>query len=68
MAVVQGSKNAVAEQWLCSGSGKHLRRRTSITVVKRLAGHEASTAASPSSSSAPCKFLYPSPKFIQKNI
>ncbi|KAM1333025.1 hypothetical protein PS2_008989 [Malus domestica] len=36
---------ATAVQWLCSGSGKQQRRRTSITAVKRLAGHEASTVA-----------------------
>ncbi|KAM1365559.1 hypothetical protein ACFX15_042998 [Malus domestica] len=45
MAAVQGNKNAVAVQWLCSGSGKQQRRRTSITTVKRLAGHEASIVA-----------------------
>ncbi|KAM2022009.1 hypothetical protein EV2_044847 [Malus domestica] len=45
MAAVQGSKNAVVVQWLCSGSGKQQWRRTSITAVKRLAGHEASTVA-----------------------
>ncbi|KAM1006412.1 hypothetical protein COP2_003227 [Malus domestica] len=45
MAAVQGNKNTVAVQWLCSGSGKQQRRRASITAVKRLAGHEASTIA-----------------------
>ncbi|KAM1807089.1 hypothetical protein ACFX11_030147 [Malus domestica] len=41
---------------------------TSKTVVKRLAGREAlpQTPALRPSSFAPCKFLYPPPKFIQK--
>ncbi|KAM2032363.1 hypothetical protein ACFX1T_014383 [Malus domestica] len=43
---------------------------TSKTAVKQLAGREAlpQTPALRPSSSAPCKFLYPPPKFIQKNI
>ncbi|KAM2039877.1 hypothetical protein ACFX1T_013277 [Malus domestica] len=66
MAAVQGNKNAVAVQWLCSGSGKQQRRRISITAVKRLAGHEASTPAL-RRLRPPCKFPIPSSKFIQKN-
>ncbi|KAM1965479.1 hypothetical protein ACFX15_045810 [Malus domestica] len=43
---------------------------TSKTSVKRLAGRKAlpQTPTLRPSSSAPCKFLYPPPKFIQKNI
>ncbi|KAM2029811.1 hypothetical protein ACFX16_041282 [Malus domestica] len=65
MAAVQGNKNAVAVQWLCSGSGKQQWRKTSITTVKRLAGHEASTPTL-RRLRPPCKFPIPSSKFIQK--
>ncbi|KAM1042406.1 hypothetical protein ACFX2C_031470 [Malus domestica] len=44
------------------------RRRASITAVKRLAGHEASTAASPSSSSFPTNSSSRHPNLYRKNI